>query len=167
VAINRKWSWSAFLSCPVWSIYHGFHGGAFSAYILVLMCFLLFFAKSNFPVLSQFSSAILLAILLVEYLLYFPVSSLLTNTSKIFGLEVDKMVGILVPALFYVCYCIYIGIVSGEWLERNKSTEELFMIKNNDKKWIVFGILTFIPTNFIFNYILWAILNETMRSFGP
>lgn len=167
MAIKRRLNWSAFLSCPIWSIYHSFHTGAFSLYLLAITGLLLLFAKSNLPIISQFSFMILMIFLVVEYFLYSIVSLPIIYTGKIFGLEVDQIVGSLVPTLFYICYCMYVGIVSDEWLYKNKSPEELFITKKNNKKWIVFGILTFLPTALIFNYTLYAILNETMRSFGP
>jgi hypothetical protein len=167
MTIKRKWNWSAFLSCPIWSIYYSFHVGGFSLYLLATTGLLLLLAKSNLPIISQFSFLILMIFLLVEYFLYSIVSLPIIYTGKIFGLEVDQLVGSLVPTLFYMCYCMYVGIVSDEWLYRNKSPEELFIIKKNNKKWIVFGIIAFIPTVLMFNYILYAIVNETMRSFGP
>jgi hypothetical protein len=158
----NKWNWSAFLSCPIWSIYHGFYMGTFSIYIPVLMEFLLIVAKSNFPIFSQIS----FAILLVTYVLYFSVSTLLINIATTFGIEVDRISGSLFPVLFYVCCNICVGIISNKWLYKNKSAQELFLINKNGKKWILFGLLIFIPATLAFDYSIAAILNEITGLIG-
>jgi hypothetical protein len=117
---------------------------------------------SNFPIVSQISFAILLVI----YVLYLSVSTLLVNIAKIFGIEVYQISGSIFPVILCVCSSVYVGIVSDEWLYKNKSADELFLINKNQKNWILFGLLIFIPTILAFNYSIAAILNEITGLIG-
>jgi hypothetical protein len=140
----NKWNWSAFLSCPIWSIYHGFYIGSFSISIPVSIEFLLIVAKSNFPIVSQISFAILLVI----YVLYLSASTVLVNIAKTFGIEVDQISGSIFPVIICVFCSACVGIVSEEWLYKNKSADELVLINKNRKKLDLIWFVDFYSNNF-------------------
>jgi hypothetical protein len=162
---TNKWNWGAFLSCPTWSIFHGFYLGIFSILIPLLIGLLLIVAKANFPIISQ----VCFGILLVSYFLYLACSMPLIyilGALKIFEIKNDYVRLGLFSIAFYLYWSTYAGMNSNSWLYKNKSEKQLSTINKNNKKWIAFGLLMFIPAIIIVNYITVKLVIETTGFIG-
>jgi hypothetical protein len=162
---KNKWNWGAFLSCPIWSIFHGFYLGLFSILVPVLIGLLLIFAKANFPIVSQVCFGILLMVYFLYLACLMPLIYVLESL-KIFDVKNDYVRLGLFSIAFYLYWSAYAGINSNVWLYQNKSKKQLSIINKNNKLWVVLGVLMFIPTIITINYITVKLIIETTGFMG-